>query len=104
MDIGARVVNLSSGKIDIPINTGVSSVISLTPREAVSAPIKRRQKRRRKGSADANTLLAIAQSALARLNDVGIGVYVDNWEGEWKSGVVITLTNVKSKDKRLVRR
>ena len=98
MGIGARVVNLSSGKIDTPINTGVSSVISLMPPQAASAPIKKRQKRRRKGKVEANTLLAIAQSALARLSDVGIGVYVDNWE----SGVVITLTHVQVKDKKLL--
>ncbi len=78
-----------------------SSVRSAMPRKPASAPIKKRQRRRRKTRVDANTLLAIAQSALARLNDVGIGVYVDNWEGEWESGVVITLTKVKCKDKKL---
>lgn len=77
---------------------------SVTRQQVASALIKKRQKRRRRGKADANTLLAIAQSALARLTDVGIGVYVDNWEGEWESGVVITITGVKSKDKKLVRR
>ncbi len=99
--VDVAVEKSSYGNTNKQINTAVSSALLEMRPQAVSKPIAKRQKRRRRGKADANTLLAIAQSALARLNDVGIGVYVDNWEGEWESGVVITLTGVRSKDKRL---
>ena len=102
--VDVAVANSLSGKTEVLMSTGVSYVRSAMPRKPASAPIKKRQRRRRRTRVDANTLLAIAQSALARLNDVGIGVYVDNWEGEWESGVVITLTGVQSKDKKLIQR
>ena len=71
--------NSSSGRTAQTTGMGSSSARSETRLSGDNLPTRKR--RRRSSKADASTLLEIAQSALARLGDAGIEVYVRQGEG-----------------------
>lgn len=90
-----------SGRTVEPTGTAEFSAPSVTRQKAASAPIKQRQKKRRKSKVDASTQLLIVQSTLARLQDMGIEVFARSHP----AGIMILISGceISKKDKFVVR-